>query len=112
MPRKALRERAITVPEVRKILESIGEEKLDQFQRRSLDYTAKFSKINVDVVEELIKKMADQFELGEEEVVQIINCMPESVEEIRVFLAGGHRIVETSKLEAILALLDEYRRKE
>lgn len=112
MPRKALRERAITVPEVRKILESIGEEKLDQFQRRSLDYTAKFSKVNVDVVEELIKKMMDQFELGEEEVVQIINCMPESVEEIRVFLAGGHRIVEASKLEAILALLNEYRRKD
>ena len=59
MPRKALRERAITVPEVRKILESIGEEKLDQFQRRSLDYTAKFSKVNVDVVEELIKKSED-----------------------------------------------------
>ncbi len=112
MPRKVLRERAITVPEVRKILESIGEEKLDQFQRRSLDYTAKFSKVNVDVVEELIKKMMDQFELGEEEVVQIINCMPESVEEIRVFLVGGHRIVEASKLEAILALLNEYRRKD
>ncbi|MFQ6080147.1 MAG: RNA polymerase Rpb4 [Candidatus Bathyarchaeia archaeon] len=112
MPRKALRERAITVPEVKKILESIGEEHLDQFQRRSLDYAAKFSKVDVDTAEKLLDKLVEQFELEEEEAVQIVNCMPESVEEIRVFLAGGRRIVETSKLEGILALLDEYRKKE
>ena len=112
MPRKALRKRAITVPEVKEILESIGEENLDQFQRRSLDYAAKFSKVDVDTTEELLNKLVEQFELEEEEAVQIVNCMPESVEEIRVFLGGGRRIVETSKLEGILALLDEYRKKE
>jgi DNA-directed RNA polymerase subunit F len=37
--------------------------------------------------------------------------MPESIEEIRTFLAGGRKIVETSKLKGILALLDEYRKK-
>ena len=112
MPRKALKERAITVPEVKKTLESIGEEHLDQFQRRSLDYAAKFSKVDVDTVEKLLNKLVEQFELEKEEAVQIVNCMPESVEEIRVFLGGGRRIVETSKLEGILALLDEYRKKE
>lgn len=112
MPRKALRERAITVPEVKEILESIGEEHLDQFQRRSLDYAAKFSKVDVDTAEKLLNKLVEQFGLEEEEAVQIINCMPESVEEIRVFLAGGRRIVETSKLEGILALLDEHRKRE
>jgi len=50
--------------------------------------------------------------LEEEEAVQVVNCMPESIQEIRVFLAGGHKIMETSKLEAILAFLDEYRKKE
>lgn len=112
MPRKALKERAITVPEVKKTLESIGEETLDQFQRRSLDYAAKFSKVDVHTAGELLNKLVEQFELEEEEAVQMVNCMPESIEEIRVFLAGGRRIVETSKLEGILALLDEYRKKE
>ncbi len=112
MPRKALRERVITVPEVKEILESIGEEHLDQFQRRSLDYAAKFSKVDVHTAEELLNKLVKEFELEEEEAVQIVNCMPESVEEIRVFLAGGRRIVETSKLEGILALLNEHRKKE
>lgn len=112
MPGKTLRERAITIPEVKEILESIGEESLDQFQRRSLDYAAKFSKVDVHTAEELLNKLVKQFELGEEEAVQIVNCMPESVEEIRAFLAGGRRIVETSKLEGILALLNEHRKKE
>ncbi|NIW11889.1 MAG: hypothetical protein GWN33_15900 [Gammaproteobacteria bacterium] len=47
-----------------------------------------------------------------EEAVQLVNCMPQSIEEIRVFLAGGRKIVETSKLQAILGVLDEYRKKE
>jgi len=112
MPGKTLKERAITIPEVKGILESMGEESLDQFQRRSLDYAAKFSKVDVHTAEELLNKLVKQFELGEEEAVQIVNCMPESVEEIRAFLAGGRRIVETSKLEGILALLNEHRKKE
>ena len=112
MPRKAIKERIITIPQVKEILESIGEEQLDQFQRRSLDYTSKFSKLDSKTAEKLITGLVEKFELEEQEVVQLVNCMPESVEEIRVFLAGGRRIVETSKLEEILAFLDEHRKKE
>ncbi len=111
MPRKAIKERIVTVPEVKKILESIGEEHLDQFQRRSLDYAAKFSKVEPSLGKKLVKKLIDEFELEEEEAVQIVNCMPESIEEIRVFLGGGRKIVETSKLEGILALLNEHKRE-
>jgi len=112
MPRKAIKEQIITIPQVKKILESIGEEQLDQFQRRSLDYTSKFSKLDSKTAEKLITGLIEKFELEEQEVVQLVNCMPESVEEIRVFLAGGRRIVETSKLEEILAFLNEHRKKE
>ncbi|KPV61509.1 MAG: RNA polymerase Rpb4 [Candidatus Bathyarchaeota archaeon BA1] len=112
MPRRALKERIVTVPQVKRMLESIGEEALDQFQRRSLDYAAKFSRVDADTAEKLVKKLVEQFELEEEEAVQIVNCMPESLEEIRVFLAGGRKIVETSKLEGILSLLNEHRKGE
>jgi DNA-directed RNA polymerase subunit F len=37
--------------------------------------------------------------------------MPETFGELRVFLAGGRKIVETSKLESILSLLGKYRKK-
>jgi len=112
VPRKALKERPITIPQVKETLEAIGEERLDQFQRRSLDYASKFSKVDPTMAETLVNKLVQQFELEEEEAVQIINCMPGSIQEIRVFLAGGRRIVETSKLEGILAFLEEYRKKE
>jgi len=110
--RKALKERSITIPQVKETLEAIGEERLDQFQRRSLDYAAKFSKADPGMAETLVNKLVEQFELEEEEAVQIINCMPKSIQEIRVFLASGRRIMETSKLERILAFLDEYRKTE
>jgi len=110
--RKALKERSMTVPQVKKTLEAIGEERLNQFQRRSLDYASKFSKVDPDMAETLMNKLVEQFELEEEEAVQIVNCMPESIQEIRVFLAGGRKIIEASRLERILTFLDEYRKRE
>jgi len=110
--RKALKERPITVPQVKKTLEAIGEEQLDQFQRRTLDYAAKFSKVDPSVAETLVDKLVEQFELEKEEAVQIVNCMPESIQEIRFFLTSGRRIMETHKLERILSFLEEYRKRE
>ncbi|MEJ2242017.1 MAG: RNA polymerase Rpb4 [Candidatus Bathyarchaeota archaeon] len=112
MARKALKERIVTVPQVKEALESIGEEKLDQLQRRSLDYATKFSKTDSKKIEAFLNDLREKFELEEEEAVQIINAMPESIQEIRVFLAGGRKIIETSKLEKILVFLNKYRKKE
>jgi DNA-directed RNA polymerase subunit F len=109
MPKKVLKERVITLPEAKKLLESIGEKNLDQFQRRSLDYVAKFSKIEANVAEELVNKLITDLEVEEAEAVQIVNSMPESIEELRAFLARGRKIVKTSKLEEILALLNSCR---
>jgi len=112
MPSTPSKERVLTVAQVKKMLESLGEEKLDQLQRRSLDYASKFSRIDPKKAETLVENLMEQFELEKEEAVQLVNCMPESIEEVRVFLAGGRKIVETSKLQEILSLLDEYRKKE
>jgi len=112
MSKKPIRERMLTIPEVKKLLESLGEDKLDQFQRRSLDYASKFSRIEPEKAGELVKTLVEKFGLEEEEAIQVVNAMPESIEEIRVFLAGGRKIVEMSKLQEILNLLDEYRKSE
>lgn len=110
MARRPLRERMLTVPEVKKMLDLIGEEKLDQFQRRTFDYASKFSKVDDKKVDTLLKALVEQYGLEEEEAIQIINCMPKSLEELRVFLGGGRKIIEASKLQGILNLLDEYRK--
>ena len=104
-------EKKLALPQVKKTLESMGEENLDQFQRRTLDYVSKFSKVDdAEVVEKLVDRLVTEFSLEEEEAVQVVNCMPKSVEELRIFLAGGRKIIETSKLEAIVRLLDDHRK--
>jgi DNA-directed RNA polymerase subunit F len=103
-------EKRLTIPQVKKVMESVGEENLDQLQRRTFDYVSKFSKVEPEDAEKVLRKLLTDFGLEEVEAVQIVNCMPKSVEELRVFLAGGRKIIETSKLEAIVSLLDEHRK--
>ena len=112
MPRKnVISTHHVTTPQVKVLLESLGEENLDQFQRRWLDYASKFSKIGPKAAEELLNRLKKDEILEEDETVQIVNCMPRSIGELRVFLAGGRKIVETSKLESILTVLNEYKKE-
>jgi DNA-directed RNA polymerase subunit F len=109
MDKREISENKLVLPQVKKILEAVGEENLDQFQRRTFDYVSKFSKVDAALVEELMDKLVKEYGLDETEAIQIVNCMPESVDELRVFLAGGRKIIETVKLEAIVAFLNERR---
>ena len=102
-------EKRLTLPQVKSVLEAIGEENLDQFQRRTLDYVKKFSKLDAKTAKELLENLVKEFGLEEAEAVQVVNCMPETVDELRIFLASGRKIVETTKLKAIIALLDDSR---
>jgi DNA-directed RNA polymerase subunit F len=109
MSKREVSENRLTVPQVKKVLEALGEENLDQFQRRTLDYVSKFSKVDPEKAEVLLQTLVKEYEIDEVEAVQIINCMPETVDELRVFLAGGRKIIETTKLHAIVELLNENR---
>ena len=102
-------ETRLTLPQAKHELMLIGEENLDQFQRRTLDYLQKFSKIDEAAVPMLLERFVKDFGLEETEAVQVINCAPESVDELRVFLAGGKKIIEMSKLETVVTLLNENR---
>ena len=112
MSSRASIEKKLNIPQVKKVLNSIGEENLDQFQRRTLDYVNKFSKTKLAASKKLLKKLTKEFDLEETEAVQVINCMPQNISELRVFLAGGRKIIETAKLEAIIDLLNDKRKAE
>jgi DNA-directed RNA polymerase subunit F len=103
-------ERKLTLPQVKKQLEAMGEANLDQFQRRAFDYVSKFSRTDDKSAEKLLEKLVKEFELEEDEAVQVVNCMPKSVEELRIFLAGGRKIIERAKLETIVSILNENRK--
>ena len=109
MSKREISESRLTLPQVKKVLESVGEENLDQLQRRTLDYVNKFAKMDPEKAEELLQKLVKEYEINETEAIQIINCVPETVDELRIFLAGGRKIIETSKLRSIVELLNENR---
>jgi DNA-directed RNA polymerase subunit F len=113
LPKKCMQEKVIPISEVKKILEAKNGAELDQFQQRTLDYTVKFSKIDPKRAEELMNKLVEKFALEIEEAVQIVNCMPSSIEELRVFFTAGKRkIIASTQLEEMLKILDECRKKE
>jgi DNA-directed RNA polymerase subunit F len=109
MSKREISESKLTLPQVKQVLESVGEENLDQFQRRTLDYVSKFTKVEPANAEFLLQTLVKEYDLDESEAVQIINSMPESVDELRIFLAGGRKIIETQKLAAIVNILNEKR---
>lgn len=108
MPLKKVENKPVTIPEVKKILENLGRE-LNQFQRRTLDYTMVFSKLESEKATELRLKLVKDFGIDEKEAVQIVNCMPESIEELRIFLPK-HRVIETEKLQKMVELINSYRK--
>ena len=109
MGKRELSETKLALPQVKKELAAVGEENLDQSQRRTLDYVSKFSKIEETAASALIERLTKDFGLEINEAMQVINCAPESVDELRIFLAGGRKIIEATKLEAIIGLLNENR---
>jgi DNA-directed RNA polymerase subunit F len=109
MSKREISETKLSLPQAKRELVAIGEENLDQYQRRTLDYVSKFAKIDEAATAGLLERLVKEFGLDEDEAIQVINCAPESVDELRIFLAGGKKIIETTKLEAIIALLNEHR---
>jgi len=99
----------ITTAEARRILERASEEELGEFQRRTRDYTIKFSKIPAGKAEKLIRDLSEKHQLERKDAIQIANCMPSSIEEIRTVLSVKGRVFTTDQLEGILKTLAAYR---
>ncbi len=111
MPRKIIDEENITIAEAKHILEkALKGEEVGEFQRRTADYLMKFAKLEVQQAKKLVKELVKQFQIEDVEAVQLVNCMPESIDEIRTILAGKGKVIETEKLKGILNLLNSYRK--
>lgn len=95
----------LTIPEAHQILQKIDVEKADQIQKRTLDYTTKFSKAQADAAKKLRKELETDCGLSEEEAVELVNIAPKSIEELRTFTSGWRKLLSTETLEKILKIL-------
>ena len=109
MPRKIVDSKATPTAEAKKTLEKAKEEELGEFQRRTLDYASKFSRITPAKAEKLVKELSEKFQLERKDAIQIVNTMPRYVEELRTILTVKGKIVGVTELENILKLVNGYR---
>ncbi len=98
-----------TTAEAKKTLEKAKEEELGEFQRRTLDYASKFSRIPPAKAEKLVKELSEKFQLERKDAIQIVNVMPRYAEELRTILTVKGKIVGATELENILKLVNGYR---
>ena len=109
LPRKIVDSKPATTPEAKKTLERAKEDELGEFQRRTLDYASKFSKIQPPKAEKMVRELGEKFQLERKDAIQIANTMPRYVEELRTILTVKGRIISATQLEDILKLVGSYR---
>lgn len=109
MPRKTIDSKLVPTAEAKRILEHAKEEELGEFQRRTLDYAKKFSRIPAAKAEKLVRELSEKFELDRKEAIQVANSMPRYVEELRAILTVKGRIIGGKQLEDMLKLVNGYR---
>ena len=101
----AKKARIISIPEAKEILSKIDPEKTDQIQKRTVDYLLKFSKREAEKAKKVRKTLRDDCGLTVEEATELINIMPKSQEELRVFTAGWRKLIPSTTVEKILKVL-------
>ena len=94
--------------EIKGVLEKVKEEELGEFQRRTLDFTRRFSKIPADRAAKLVEELSSELQLDRNDAIQIVNTLPQSVEELRAVLTVKGRFVSTEQLSGILAIMKRY----
>ncbi|MDV3244813.1 MAG: RNA polymerase Rpb4 [Nitrososphaerales archaeon] len=97
--------KVLTIPEANQILQKLDVEKADQIQKRTLDYTAKFSRVTPEVAKKMRKQLETECGLTEEEAVEVVNVLPKSIEELRTFTSGWRKLLPTETIEKILKIL-------
>ncbi|MDG6898323.1 MAG: RNA polymerase Rpb4 [Nitrososphaerota archaeon] len=104
MPEKP-EKKVLSIAEAGQILQKLDVEKADQIQKRTLDYTSKFSRTQPDVAKKMKKQLESDCGLTEEEAVEVINIMPKSTEELRTFTSGWRKLLPSETLDKILKTL-------
>ena len=108
MARKILIEKVITNSEAKSVLEKVKEEELGEFQRRTLDFTRRFAKLPPEKASKLVEELSSKLQLDRNDAIQIVNTIPQSVEELRAVLTVKGRFVSTEQLNGILEIMKRY----
>ncbi len=77
----------------------------DEVVNNTLDYLRRFLKVDPERVRDLILELMKRFGLAKLTAIQIINIMPQTVDELRILLGSEKREFSDQDIEGILDLL-------
>jgi len=104
---EVVKKQMISLPEVKEILSKGDLESMDQIQRWTYDYVAKFSKIEPKAAKKMKQQLIKECNLTEDEAVEIVNILPRSLPELRSFTFGWKKLILSETLAKILKIIDE-----
>lgn len=108
MPKEILNKEPTSLPEVVALFnkrKKAGE--LNYLQRIALEHAQRSSKINAKQAKTLIKTLMTDFELSEQIAINIVNFMPETVDELRIFIQDASKVYSSEEVQKILKAVSD-----
>ncbi len=99
---------AVSISEVKEILEKQDLETMDQIQRWTYDYVKKFTKLDAKSAKKMKQELVKDCGITEEEAVEIVNIRPTTLAELRSFTFGWKKLILAETLEKMLKIITEY----
>ncbi len=102
------RKQAVSISEVKEILEKEDPENMDQIQRWTYDYVTKFAKMDAKDAKKMKQELVKECNITEEEAVEIVNIRPTTLAELRSFTFGWKKLILAETLEKMLKIIKEH----
>ena len=102
------RKQAVSISEVKEILEKEDPEKMDQIQRWTHDYVSKFAKMDAKAAKKMKQQLVKECDITEEEAVEMVNIRPSTLAELRSFTFGWKKLILAETLEKMLKIIKEH----
>ena len=101
------KKQAISISEVKELMEKSDPESMDQIQRWTFDYVSKFAKLDGKTAKKLKQQLVKECGITEEEAVELVNNLPTTAAELRAFTFGWKKLILTETLERMLKIIKE-----
>ena len=106
MPKEIITKEPISLPEVVTLFNKRKKDgELNYLQRIAFEHAQHSSKISSKKARVIIKKLTTEFELNEKIAINIVNFMPDNVDECRIFLQDASKVFSTEEIQKILEIL-------
>ncbi len=99
----------VTMKEPESEIESEEEEEVRYEQRKALEHTTKFARLNIEDARALMNELLNLEKMNKKIAVQIVNLMPGSKNEVRAIYAKENFTLSEDDIETILDCVAKYR---